>query len=69
MGPQSQCFGLKSCKIFRQERNINSAKTIVSMAQESTTITQENALEWVKRDKRRLLHVVYRVGDLDRTIK
>ena len=29
----------------------------------------ENVLEWVKQDKRRMLHVVYRVGDLDRTIK
>lgn len=28
-----------------------------------------NVLEWVKQDKRRMLHVVYRVGDLDRTIK
>ncbi|KAK4588367.1 hypothetical protein RGQ29_019374 [Quercus rubra] len=26
-------------------------------------------LEWPKKDKRRFLHVVYRVGDLDRTIK
>ncbi|XP_022142112.1 putative lactoylglutathione lyase [Momordica charantia] len=26
-------------------------------------------LEWAKKDKRRFLHVVYRVGDLDRTIK
>ncbi|XP_039167346.1 lactoylglutathione lyase GLX1 isoform X1 [Eucalyptus grandis] len=26
-------------------------------------------LEWPKKDKRRLLHAVYRVGDLDRTIK
>ncbi|TKY72169.1 putative lactoylglutathione lyase [Spatholobus suberectus] len=33
--------------------------------------TQSNAdlLEWPKKDKRRFLHVVYRVGDLDRTIK
>lgn len=32
---------------------------------------QSNAelLEWPKKDKRRFLHVVYRVGDLDRTIK
>ncbi|KAH0916536.1 hypothetical protein HID58_030982 [Brassica napus] len=31
----------------------------------------ENAelLEWPKKDKRRFLHVVYRVGDLDRTIQ
>lgn len=40
-----------------------------NMAQASTSAAQENALEWVKKDKRRLLHVVYRVGDLDRTIK
>ena len=26
-------------------------------------------LEWAKKDKRRMLHVVYRVGDLERTIK
>ncbi|KAD4180201.1 hypothetical protein E3N88_28792 [Mikania micrantha] len=69
LGPQSQNFGLKDCKIFRQEGNSKSAKTIVGMAQGSTTTTQENALDWVKSDKRRMLHVVYRVGDLDRTIK
>jgi lactoylglutathione lyase len=34
-----------------------------------TTASSENLLEWVKQDKRRLLHVVYRVGDMDRTIK
>lgn len=26
-------------------------------------------LEWPKKDNHRFLHVVYRVGDLDRTIK
>ncbi|CAN1243009.1 Probable lactoylglutathione lyase, chloroplastic, partial [Linum perenne] len=39
-----------------------------NMAQASKT-TQENILDWVKRDNRRMLHVVYRVGDLDKTIK
>ncbi|XP_071716799.1 probable lactoylglutathione lyase, chloroplastic [Rutidosis leptorrhynchoides] len=39
------------------------------MAQGSTSCTKESALEWVKRDNRRMLHVVYRVGDLDKTIK
>ena len=29
----------------------------------------EVVLEWPKKDKKRLLHAVYRVGDLDRTIK
>uniref|UniRef100_A0A6P4ADG1 Lactoylglutathione lyase n=1 Tax=Ziziphus jujuba TaxID=326968 RepID=A0A6P4ADG1_ZIZJJ len=32
------------------------------------TLTPE-LLEWPKKDNRRFLHVVYRVGDLDRTIK
>ena len=31
--------------------------------------TQDDLLTWVKNDKRRMLHVVYRVGDMDRTIK
>ncbi|KAJ6822147.1 lactoylglutathione lyase-like [Iris pallida] len=30
---------------------------------------EENVLEWAAKDKRRFLHAVYRVGDLDRTIK
>ena len=38
-------------------------------AQASTSSVEENLLEWVKKDNRRMLHVVYRVGDLDRTIK
>ncbi|GAB4854306.1 hypothetical protein Ancab_022892 [Ancistrocladus abbreviatus] len=39
------------------------------VAQAVPVIAEENALEWAKNDKRRLLHVVYRVGDLDKTIK
>lgn len=30
---------------------------------------KESILEWAKTDNKRLLHVVYRVGDLDKTIK
>ena len=29
----------------------------------------ETALQFAKDDKRRMLHVVYRVGDLDKTIE
>lgn len=32
-------------------------------------MAEDSLLEWAKKDKRRFLHVVYRVGDLDRTIK
>lgn len=31
--------------------------------------SKEEAFAWAKSDNRRLLHVVYRVGDIDRTIK
>ncbi|KAI0495206.1 lactoylglutathione lyase GLX1 [Dendrobium catenatum] len=34
-----------------------------------TGVEIESLLEWAKKDKRRFLHAVYRVGDLDRTIK
>lgn len=56
---------------MKQRAEVNSveASTAGNMACASTTISQESALEWVKRDKRRLLHVVYRVGDLEKTIK
>jgi lactoylglutathione lyase len=37
--------------------------------QSSTITSQDEVLEWGKMDNRRLLHVVYRVGDLDKTIR
>ncbi|KAG6739670.1 hypothetical protein POTOM_057284 [Populus tomentosa] len=62
--PQSHFFGLRtSSKIWRGE---NRSITAGNMAQSNTAAS---LLEWVKKDKRRMLHVVYRVGDLDRTIK
>lgn len=36
---------------------------------QSLSMAEDSLLEWAKKDKRRFLHVVYRVGDLDRTIK
>uniref|UniRef100_A0A0D9WE40 Lactoylglutathione lyase n=1 Tax=Leersia perrieri TaxID=77586 RepID=A0A0D9WE40_9ORYZ len=40
-----------------------------SAAAAAQVIGQDEAMEWVKKDRRRMLHVVYRVGDLDKTIK
>lgn len=41
------------------------------MAEASTAAVASNPelLEWPKKDRRRFLHAVYRVGDLDRTIE
>ncbi|KAM7515421.1 hypothetical protein LguiA_005004 [Lonicera macranthoides] len=63
--PQSQFFGLKASRLLKGESNSRAG----NMAQATSAATQENVLEWVKEDKRRMLHVVYRVGDMDRTIK
>ncbi|NP_001334598.1 glyoxalase [Solanum lycopersicum] len=67
--PQVQSFGLKASKLLREKGGCLSISAAGNMTHASTASTQENVLEWVKQDKRRMLHVVYRVGDLDRTIK
>ncbi|KAK4853962.1 hypothetical protein QYF36_016940 [Acer negundo] len=67
--PQSQLFGGKASKLLRAEGNIIEASTSGNMEPTSTAVAEQSVLEWVKNDKRRMLHVVYRVGDLEKTIK
>ncbi|KAL7134799.1 hypothetical protein ABFS83_11G050000 [Erythranthe nasuta] len=67
--PQLQSFGLWASKFIKGESGGISLSAAESAAQASTAIPQENALDWVKKDRRRMLHVVYRVGDMDKTIK
>ncbi|CAK9329413.1 unnamed protein product [Citrullus colocynthis] len=67
--PQAQFFGLNSSKLLKECNNAMRVAANGYAAQASTIASPENILEWVKKDKRRLLHVVYRVGDLERTIK
>lgn len=66
---QSQLFGLNTHKLLSRSVNPLGVAKSGNAAQASTSTTQEDLLNWVKNDKRRMLHVVYRVGDLDRTIK
>ncbi|ONK60988.1 uncharacterized protein A4U43_C08F24820 [Asparagus officinalis] len=42
---------------------------MASGAETEIAVPSESVLEWVQKDKRRFLHAVYRVGDLERTIK
>lgn len=42
---------------------------VAELAQSNIALNDETASEWIKKDKRRMLHVVYRVGNLDKTIK
>lgn len=67
--PQSQLFGLNAHKLLRRSVNCLGVAESGKASQASTATTQDDLLNWVKNDKRRMLHVVYRVGDLDRTIK
>ncbi|KAF9593497.1 hypothetical protein IFM89_023990 [Coptis chinensis] len=39
------------------------------MAETGETVPSEHLVEWAKTDNRRFLHAVYRVGNLDKTIK
>ncbi|XP_020217118.1 probable lactoylglutathione lyase, chloroplastic [Cajanus cajan] len=63
---QFRNFGLIASRFLRRDENCMGVMASGSM---SPAATQENVLDWVKHDKRRMLHVVYRVGDLDKTIK
>ncbi|PIA64816.1 hypothetical protein AQUCO_00100348v1 [Aquilegia coerulea] len=67
--PQAHIFGIRASKFVKSEGYSTEAGPAGNVAQASTGVSQENALEWVKKDNRRMLHVVYRVGDLDKTIK
>lgn len=42
---------------------------MASAASAETSTNEESLLQFPKSDNRRMLHVVYRVGDLDKTIK
>ncbi|KAL6877631.1 hypothetical protein ACP4OV_012846 [Aristida adscensionis] len=69
------CFlqgaALHSDQALRLSRSGAAAKVRASpdAAQAATFAGKEDAVAWAKSDNRRLLHVVYRVGDLDKTIK
>ncbi|XP_010925911.1 probable lactoylglutathione lyase, chloroplastic isoform X1 [Elaeis guineensis] len=64
-----QLFRIKRSRLIRKVKGIEARAAGKTTRQASTTISKEEALEWVKKDQRRLLHVVYHVGDLDKTIK
>jgi lactoylglutathione lyase len=58
---------------LRLTRNVPGAaakiRASTDAAQAATFASTDEAFSWAKKDNRRLLHVVYRVGDLDKTIK
>ncbi|XP_052170069.1 probable lactoylglutathione lyase, chloroplastic isoform X2 [Diospyros lotus] len=67
--PQPALFGGKDSILLTLDGNAMETSTVANIVQPTTVVNEQNALEWVKNDKRRMLHAVYRVGDLDKTIK
>lgn len=51
------------------EQDLWIPQDMASGVEAKTSVLSEPLLEWVQKDKRRFLHAVYRVGDLERTIK
>ena len=66
---QLHLLGPNASLLSTPKKNILEAGTFGNVAQASPIVTEENALDWAKTDNRRLLHAVYRVGDLEKTIK
>ncbi|XP_030488794.2 probable lactoylglutathione lyase, chloroplastic [Cannabis sativa] len=64
--PHSPLLDVKASNLLRADGN--TVDRLMAQAATSTT-TKENVLDWVKNDNRRMLHVVYKVGDLEKTIK
>ncbi|KMZ72485.1 Lactoylglutathione lyase [Zostera marina] len=68
--PQAHLFGISRSRFCGEDRlNKITATTSANFTEADTSVGQEDILQWVKTDKRRPLHVVYRVGDIERTIK
>lgn len=66
---QSQLFNGKAPEFRNAEGEVIKSGMITELAQSDIAVNDETASEWIKKDKRRMFHVVYRVGNLDRTIK
>ncbi|KAM3282151.1 lactoylglutathione lyase GLX1 isoform X1 [Capsicum chacoense] len=66
---QSQLFNGKAAESLNAEGEVIESEMIAELARSNIALSDENASDWIKKDKRRMLHVVYRVGNLDKTIK
>ncbi|XP_050219736.1 lactoylglutathione lyase GLX1-like [Mercurialis annua] len=64
--PHSHLFAFKASHLLRVDAD---ATTFPKMVPVTTHFADQNVLEWVQNDQRRMLHAVYRVGNLDKTIK
>ncbi|XP_073008269.1 lactoylglutathione lyase GLX1-like [Typha latifolia] len=66
--PQAQLLGVGT-KFAGAQESLIETSTNGSFIRVSPTVSEEGAADWAKKDKRRMLHAVCCVGDLDRTIE
>ena len=68
--PQSKLFGAVGSELSKVERHaVDATAAAGKLAEPTIASCDENLLDWVKNDERRMLHVVYCVGNLEKTIK
>ncbi|GAA0140632.1 lyase [Lithospermum erythrorhizon] len=67
--PQSQIFGENFIQLAKADGGATRTPTRVDPSLPTSSSEEETLLDWTKKDERRMLHVVYRVGDLEKTIK
>ncbi|MCO5607945.1 hypothetical protein L7F22_062147 [Adiantum nelumboides] len=60
---------LSSGLLLQKSKRCSLWRVLANMAGVDTTVSSVEGAEWSKSDNRRFLHVVYRVGDLEKTIK
>ncbi|XP_047329912.1 lactoylglutathione lyase GLX1-like [Impatiens glandulifera] len=66
---QSHVLNQKASKLLIVDRMSLKTRASGDVAQTDSSSNKKDELDWIKQDKKRMLHVVYRVGDMDRTIK
>ena len=68
--PQSKLFDAEGSELLKVERHtVDATAAAGKLAEPTIASTDENLQDWVKNDERRMLHVVYCVGNLEKTIK
>uniref|UniRef100_A0A7N0V1H0 lactoylglutathione lyase n=1 Tax=Kalanchoe fedtschenkoi TaxID=63787 RepID=A0A7N0V1H0_KALFE len=62
-------FGAPLRSLLKSDGNVAEAAALWGTALASEIAEEEDLADWVGKDKRRMLHAVYNVGDMDKTIK
>lgn len=67
--PQSHIFGENVTRLAKADEAATGTPQRVDPSLPMGHTKEDTMLDWTHKDKRRMFHVVYRVGDLEKTIK